>query len=92
MRLPSPAKDRAILSFDIIETFQKNEGPEIEKLVPGTNQRIEVQRPIQRVQAILNPLEVEENDLDDVHNHSADEAHIEAHDDLEKDDIEVSNE
>ena len=92
MRLPSPAKDRAILSFDIIETFQKNEGPEIEKLVPGTNQRIEVQRPIQRVQAILNPLEVEENDLDDVHNHSADEAHIEAHNDLEKDDIEVSNE
>ena len=91
MRLPSLAKDRAILSFDIIETFQKNEGPEIEKLVPGTNQRIEVQRPIQRVQAILNPLEVEEDDLD-VHNHSADEAHIEAHNDLEKDDVEVSNE
>lgn len=60
MQLPSPAKERSILCFDIIETFQKNEGPEVSKIVPGTNQRVEVQRPIERVQAIVDPSLVED--------------------------------
>ena len=51
-RLPYPAKDRALLCFDLIDTFQKNEGPEVAKIVPGKLQQVEVNHPIKRVQAI----------------------------------------
>lgn len=35
--LPYPAKDRALLCFDVIETFQKYEDPAAEKMVPGVD-------------------------------------------------------
>lgn len=54
-RLTNPAKDRTLLCFDLIETFQKNEGPDIPKIVPGTQQQVEVNHNIERVQAIEDP-------------------------------------
>ena len=63
MRLSNPAKDRALLCFDLIESFQKHEGPEIPKIVPGTNQTIVMPHNVERVQAIIDPQEVEDDPM-----------------------------
>ena len=36
MNLPYPAKDRALLCFDVIDEFQKAEPASLDKMVPGT--------------------------------------------------------
>ena len=59
MALTGPSKDRALLCFDLIETFQKNESPALDKIVPGT---LEIKKgPHERWPAIEDPSIVEED-------------------------------